>query len=256
MDVNGSTPFGTPSQFDSPVFPAGTEGVRYSSLGGFLVEYHADSPIPVAGTDYAASTPGMHDAAKVIIGFDTPAVFQTPGLAYGPEQNLTPCPPFGARTPCYTKDISHDFWAAAGPGVDPGDGGTTDGFGSKFLVFDKPLRITGAAFMLKEPVLSGNPQFKQGQSIRVAFTLTDSAGNAIPNAIARLSILRISPTPFEVQPVLSKNNVNADNLFSSGTSGGLYTYTVDSSFLSPGTQQFTIFSDSFAPRTFNVTVIR
>jgi len=104
---------------------------------------------------------------------------------------------------------------------------------------------------LTQPTLSGHPQFTTTQSITVKF----QCSKALPPLFkARLSIALVSPQ-FQTQPVVSKNNQNVDNIFSSGSSANQFTYNVDASVLTPGTQQFTIFSNGFPPQTFFVDVI-
>jgi hypothetical protein len=222
--------------FDPAVFPAGTKGMRYSSKGGFVIQYQTTHLTP--DVDYVV--PANDSAYQIKIGYFTLDQFQTPGLAKGADIGF------------YTEDISHDFWPSGAPGTDPEDGGEADTW-SGFVVFNTPLTLGTQCGtpIINSPVPSGvHPTFKQGQTIAVKFVCSNGS---VPNLLARLSIAKISPT-FETQTVVSKNNQNVDNIFSTG-SGGQYTYNVDSSVLALGTHQFTIFSNAFAPLSFVIDVI-
>jgi hypothetical protein len=227
--------------FATPPFLAGTAGIRPSSAGGFVIEFRVESPKPTAGTDFASSN--TNDAFQVKVLFFTQNVFSHPTLAHT-----------SLDTGNYVDDYGHDFWPSGVPGADPGESGTADTF-SRFVVANQPLDPTKAGtFTLKNPPLNGQPQFKLGQAIRVGFTITDAAGNAIPGVNARLTIVKLGTLPV-LQQVVSKNNSSTDNIFGSGQSGGLYTLNVDSSFLDgPGTYQFTINSDAAPPQSFLVDV--
>jgi hypothetical protein len=226
--------------FASGVFAQGTHGMRYSSKDGFVVEYEVTAP-PQVNVDY--TIPANDSAYKVKIGYFTIEQFQSPGLAKGPNIGN------------YTEDITTDFWPSGIPGADPEDGGEADTW-SGFVVTNTPLELGAqcGTFILKNPVLTGNPQFNKNSTIDVKF---ECSNGSVPGLQARLSIARINLNPppfiFETQTVVSKNNQQVHNIFSSG-SGNQYTYNVDASALTPGTLQFTIFSNAFSPKSFIVTV--
>ena len=224
--------------FAPGVFGSNPKAMRYSSKGGFVIQYRTEAPDPIADTDYVV--PANDSAYQVKIGYFTIEQFQSPGLAKGPNISN------------YTEDITHDFWPSGAPGTDPEDGGEADTW-SGFVVFNSPLTLGTQCGTptVTSPIPSGvHPTFKQGQSIAVKFTCSNGS---VPNLIARLSIAKVSPT-FETQTVVSKNNQNVDNIFSTG-SGGQFNYNVDSSVLAVGTQQFTIFSNAFSPISFLIDVI-
>ncbi len=237
----------------SSTFQSGTVPMHYASLGGFAVDYVTPDPAPDSTNDYVSTGDGH--AIEIRVGYDTIDIVFDPGLGHATGDVLLTSP---AAAITYTNDFTSNFWPAAGPGLDPGTGSSSDGWGSTFVVFNAPLKVTGT-ITIKQPPLSNNPQFNVGQTIRVAFNLTDPSGAAIPNAIMRLSILRTSPS-LNTEAVVSTNNVNVDNIFKTG-SGNLYTFPVDSSAFAPrppGTTaiyQFTIFGDSAVPFAFNVTVL-
>jgi len=223
----------------SGVFPQGTKGLRYASKGGFVIQYQTDNATdPDADVDYVV--PANDSAYQIKVGYFTLDQFQSPGLAKGTDITA------------YTDNITHDFWPSGAPGTDPEDGGEADTW-SGFVVFNSPLTLGTQCGTptVTSPIPSGvHPTFKQGQTIAVKFTCSNGS---VPNLIARLSIAKVSPT-FETQPVISKNNQNVENIFSTG-SGGQFNYNVDSSVLAVGTQQFTIFSNAFSPISFLIDVI-
>lgn len=222
--------------FTNPPFRSGTTGTRYSSWGGFNTEYRVEQPAPVAGVDYVSTN--SKDAYQVKMNYFTDDTLISPGVAKGPSNGA------------YDTDISLYFWSSAGPGTDPADAGTVDDF-SKFIAINEPLDPAKiGTFVLKEPALTGNPQFKMRQAIPVAFTVTGAGGKPVRDVIARLSIATVNP--FRTQTVVSTNHQNA-NIFSTG--GNLYLYIVDSSFLDAGLKSFTITSDAFPPQRFFVSVV-
>jgi len=224
--------------FPLNVFPLGTKAMRYSSKGGFVIQYRTEAPDPIADTDYVV--PANDSAYQVKIGYFTVEQFLSPGLAKG------------ATIASYTDNITHDFWPSGAPGTDPEDGGEADTW-SGFVVFNSPLTLGTQCGTptVTSPIPSGvHPTFKQGQTIAVKFVCSNGS---VPSLFARLSIAKVSPT-FETQPVVSKNNQNVDNIFSTG-SGGQFNYNDDSSVLALGTLQFTIFSNAFSPISFLIDVI-
>jgi hypothetical protein len=225
----------------------------YASLGGFAVDYVTPDPAPDPTNDYVSTGDGH--AIEIKVGYNTVEAILNPGLAHAVGDVLLTSPTAAIT---YNDNFTRFFWAGAGPGLDAGTGSCTDGWGSTFVVFNAPLKVTGT-ITIKEPPLSNNPLFNAGQTIRVAFNLTDPSGAAIPNALMRLSVLRLSPS-LNTGAVVSTNNANVDNIFKTG-SGNLYTFPLDPSAfapLPPGTTaiyQFTIFGDSAQPFAFNIVVL-
>ncbi len=253
--------------FTGTQFPSNTVPIHFSPFGGFAIQYATSSAgAPVAVTQYAASTPGTHDAIQFKVSYSTQDFLLDPGVGHASGDTLLTSP----TTPvAYTDDVTHDFWFA-----DQTDGGATDGFGSAYVAFNEglnPLNVN-AAFSLKNPVASCgttatptcNPQFNLGQSVRFAFNLTLN-GAFVSNAIARLSITKVQVNPdgtiqiLQTIAVSSTNNKNIDNFFSIGNN--LYTYDWDSSVAAtsaggpgPGLYLATMFSDSFSPQTVFLTL--
>ncbi len=262
--------FCTGSTCSPSSFQAGTRCALYPSMGGFCVQYLDTSTTPPFSppptTDY-------NSGIRIKVGFFDPlGLFIDPGLADCPDSF-----PNTGTNAC-NNDISHDFYPAVGPGTDPSDAGDVPIWPSRFVVFNEPLNATflqPTTLTLHSPVssckpLPCNPKFNFGQNIKVSFNLVDMLGNTIPNAFERLSVVRTSYTPtfaggppqVHIEKVVSTNNSNVDNIFSTG-SGGLYVYNLDSSFfqaLPKGTvaiYQFTIFGNGHqidSSTVFSVTV--
>jgi len=269
--------FCTGSTCSPTSFQAGTRCALYPSMGGFCVQYLDTSTSPAFS---APPTTDYNSGIRIKAGFFHPVgffddplgIFLNPGLAVCPDSF-----PNTGTNAC-NKDISHDFYPAAGPGIDDGGTGDIPVWPSRFVVFNEPLNATflqPTTLTLHSPVsscrpLPCNPKFNFGQNIKVSFNLTDMLGNTIPNAFERLSVIRTSYTPtftggppqLHIEPVISTNNSNVDNIFSTG-SGSLYVYNLDSSFfqaLPKGTvaiYQFTIFGNGHqidSETVFSVTV--
>ena len=247
--------------FNPLVFKDDTRCALYPSLGGFCVQYLDTSESGVSPSFSPPPTTDYASGIRIKVGFFTPlGFFFNPGLADCPDTS-----PNTLGNACDT-DISHDFYPAAGPGTDPSSTGIKPLWGSRFAVFNEPLAFLDCVLTLKEPALSNNPQFKFGQTIRVAFNLTHkSDGSTCPNAFERLSILRTDPPPLHAEKVVATNNSNVDNIFNFGNN--LYTFPVDSSFFetfpqcalcTKGTKakyQFTIFGNGASPFSFFITVV-
>lgn len=234
--------------FQTPTpFLSGTTGIRFSSLGGFVSEYRVETPKPVAGTDYVSTN--TKDAFEVKVAFFTEDLLLNPVLGHA-TLNTGP----------YVDNIIQYFWPSGAPGTDPGESGRADDF-SRFVPANQPLNPAKVSpggvpsiFRLTSPSLSGGLRFHKGQAIRVAFTVADSRDKHILNAIARLSIVRLSPGPLKLQQVVTAGT-NVSNFFMLENGGPTYVYLVDSSVLDLGVLQFTITSDVAPPQSFNVTLV-
>ena len=244
--------------FSPGAFPNNTVPIHFSPFGGFAIQFATPTNgAPAAGTDYAASTPGTHDAIQLKISYSTEDFLLNPGAGHAPGDTLLTTSPTLPIT--YTEDVTHDFWFA-----DQTNGGATDGW-SAYVAFNEALMQT-ATLNLKSPVSSCgvtttptcNPQFKIGQNVAFGFTLTPvPPATTLSLATSRLSIAKVllNAADGTVQidqtiDVFSTNNRDVDNFFKVGSSLNNYTYNWDSSGATaagPGLYLATIFSDSSAP---------
>jgi hypothetical protein len=234
-------------------FQAGTAGLRFPSLGGFVVQFHTapGPPGPTAGTNFAA-TDATGPAVKLVLEFHDPVEgFRHPGLAHASDS--TNCPGGSGALPCsYSDDITHDFWVL----LDQADGGDIPCWCSNYVPFDEPFVGTLAlplTVTLNEPALTGNPLFNLGQNFTVSISVTDANGHAVNGLTIRLSAARISPTPIALQTVQATNTSTEQNLMNNNSSGK-YSIGVDTGLFTggTGTYQFTIFGEGFPPFVFTV----
>jgi hypothetical protein len=212
-------------------FPTTTRGTQYSSMGGFVIEYLAETTA-VSGTDYLNAPDGIQTRALffTLSDFETPP--QQPGMAKSDVEVIP--------GPAYDQNITQFFWPSSDPESDPGESGLDDDI-SRFVVFNANLdSSTLCDFDLKQPAFSNNPPFRQGSTVRVQFTCKNGP---VPGLVAYLSVEKVvDGTP---QPVVSRNQIG--NKFSSGAGGNNFTYELHSLFLDLGTHRLIITSNGFAP---------
>ncbi len=231
-------------------FPAGTVGMRFPSLGGFVIQFQTASQgsctsfaacgVPVANVDYA-STPTVPAAFQIVLSFHDPIRgFQDPGLGHSSDD---------AVTGTYTDNVTENFWVL----LDQADGGSGNIWASKYVAFDQPFQVASnltlpLSVQLNQPALSGNPLFNLGQNFTVSITVTDARGKAVPGLQLRISAARTSPSPFALQVVQATNNSTEGNLLNDNGKGK-YSIGIDTSVFTggPGTYQFTIFGQGFPP---------
>src|SRR5262249_11950720 len=168
-------------------FQPGTTPIHINPLGGFAVQHVTpEAGAPVAGAQYAQSTPGTNDAIQIKSVYSTSDVLLEPGLAHAAGDALIGAP----QTPqTYTDNITHDVWLA-----DPTDGGSAGGWNSEFVDFNQTLK-QNLTFTLKSPVSSCgatttpncNPQFHIGQNVDFGFNTSPAS---LP-ITARLSIAKV-----------------------------------------------------------------
>jgi hypothetical protein len=217
-----------PSQF--PTTPI--EGMRYSPLGGFIIQYvylpvPPATSLPVLGTDFADVEPARH----IRYGFFTQEAVATPGIARTTNDD---------PAAHYTHSIAHDYWDVGA--LDP-EGGETIPDWSKRVVFNSGLAAQCSFGGFQEPLNTGNPQFNNPQNIKIAFQLS---GTNCSGGVLHVSVVKVEGTDFTVMPVTSGQQ--DDNLMD--TSGpGNYHYNLETENYSPGTYWITIWGNMIAPIT-------
>ncbi len=232
-------------------FAPGTVGLRFPSLGGFVVQFitasqgsctsFASCGVPVAGVDYFTDPTGTTPAFLIDSLFHDPLQpFSHTGLAHSSTDT---------QTGVYTDDVTHDFWIL----LDQGTRGTGSIWGSKYVVFNEPFQVSSNFVLplqvqLTEPALKNNPLFNIGQNVTVAIIVTDQRGVAVPGLTLRLSAARTSPLPVVLQVVEATNNATEQNILNDN-GNGKYSIQFDSSSLTagPGTYQMTISGTGFSP---------
>lgn len=214
--------------FASSPFAPSTHGLRYSPLGGFVLQYvlTASAPPPPFRAKYS---------------FFSQETIGKPGVARSP---------IDALTATFTEDVGSDFWDV---GVLDAAGGERGNDFSKRVVYNSNLAAaagTCVAGPFEEPLNSGNPLFKSGQNLKVAFKVP---GAACANGTLRVSVVRIVGSGFEVMPVKSKAASEIDNIMS--FSGTKYSFNLDLKGYPIGTYQITVWGTVVAPinKIFKIT---
>ena len=231
-------------------FPAGTVGMRYPSLGGFVIQFQTASQgactsyaacgVPVANVDYV-SAPTVATAFQIVLMFHDPLRgFNDPGVAHSSTDTITGV---------YADDVTNDFWVL----LDQGTRAYGNNWGSKYVAFDAPFQFAAGvtpplSVQLNQPALSGNPLFNLGQNFTVSITVTDARGKGVPGMRLRLSAARITPSPIALQVVQATNNSSQGNILNDNGKGK-YSIGIDTSVFTggPGIYQFTIFGQGFPP---------
>jgi hypothetical protein len=228
----------TPSQVsfaNDPIqFPTTPiEGMRYSPLGGFIIQYvylpvPPATSLPVLGVDFADGEPPK----RAVYGFFTQELLATPGLARTPNDGLTDP---------YIESIGHDFWDIGI--LDPGEGEVIPDW-SKRVVFNSGLAAQCTFGGFQEPLNTGNPQFNSGQNIKIAFQLSGPPG--CNDGVLHVSIVRVLGNDYEVMEVTSGQQ-QGNIMDVSGP--GNYHYNLQTTGYPVGNYLITIWGNVIAPFT-------
>jgi len=235
LDVIATKSFLDDVSFDPPLDPS-TKGMRYSPLGGFLLQY---TLLPESECEECSSPAIPPFLAKY--GFFTQDVIKKPGVARSASDTLTDP---------YNQDVTSDFWDVGS--LDPSGGERGDDF-SRRIVFNADL--TGgsgncSAGPFEEPLQSGNPLFKSNQDVKIAFKMNGAGCLA---GTLHVSIVRIVGTSFVPMTVKSKSNAQTGNVMS--ISGQKYRYNLDTNGYPLGDYLITIWGDVISPisKAFKIT---
>jgi hypothetical protein len=225
--------------FSGEIDPA-VEGLRYSPMGGYIVQYVLNNPGPASPTlDPFPYNAEYRYAAQETLG--------TPGVARAQAHGLTAT---------FTENTIQDFWDIGV--LDPFAGDRGNDF-SKRVLFNAPLATSSTTCTIAladwdQPFNSQNPLFKQGQAIKIAFTARDSITGAPcgGGGTMRLSVLRTSPTPLVLQQTQSVGGAQTGNVMDN--QGDKYSFNLETSGFGIGTFQVTVWGDKIAPttRTFSI----
>jgi hypothetical protein len=213
--------------------PQPIEGMRYSPMGGFIVQYVIKLS---SGFD-----PG-EAPVRFIYHFDTQEFVAAPGVARTASNDLNGD---------FDKNVGTDYWEAGK--LDPPAGERTDGCCSKHVVYNAgAVGASQCQWTYDEPLKSQNPLFNGSQTINVSGTARNG-GFKCDGGILRLSIFRaVFPEGQTVScgnlanassavfvTVLSAGGSNVDNLLNP-VGAGKYKFTLDSSGYLSGVHVATI----------------
>lgn len=205
------------------------EGLRYSPMGGSIVQYVLTRTGGVGGIFRFSEE----------YGFYAQETIAAPGLARTATDT---------RTALFTENVTHDFWDA---GVfDAAGGGRGPDF-SKRVMFNRPLatastdcRISAADW--EQPLNAGNPLFKVGQNVKIAFTAKTSTGAPCGGGgTMRVSVIRFQPAPVATQLVRSVGAAQTENIMDNV--GNRYAFNLDTNGYGAGTFQITVWGDRVLP---------
>lgn len=215
----------------SAVFPPGTTCMHESSAGGFCTSYVATSTggLPQQGTDFTGNY-------QVKIAYFSEDVVLNPGM--GHEKNGL-----------IQEDILTDFSPNATPGSDPAGQGRTDNF-SGFVMLNEPLIQNGNFCGFRPPLLFSGRIFGAGAEIPVKFQVTtgpNCTGSFITDAVARISVSKLTSGGPVLQKIHSDDHFNKGNLFR--VVGKQYIFILETDNLRPGMYQITVFSNRFRLQT-------
>jgi hypothetical protein len=208
---------------DNPAeFPTAPSAIRYSPLGGSVIQYRYDGPLP---------QPFVHfDTFSAQYGFFTQEAVGTPGVARAPGDN--PTDPF-------MTNVSHAYWDVGALDAAAGDDRGNDF--SKRVVFNSPLAVQGCTFGgFALPLGRGKP-FQRPDTIPIGLTLN---GEGCTGGSLMVSVAKLEEDGFVVQPVQSLSQ--ADNVMESKRDG-FYQYFLKTSAYAPGTYQITIWGNVTSP---------
>jgi hypothetical protein len=211
--------------------PRPIEGMRYSAMGGFVVQYlMTSSPNPAPGP------------VRLIYHFDTQEFILAPGVAKvaGTDPDAD-----------FNKSVGTDYWEAGK--LDPPAGERGDTCCSKHVVFNAGQATASQCFFsFDEPLKSQNPLFNGSQTISVSGTARNG-GFKCDGGILRLSIFRAvfpqgqaatcanlaNANDAVFLNVLSSGNAQFDNIMDAA-GAGKYKFNLDSSSFEPGVHVLTI----------------
>jgi hypothetical protein len=197
-----------PSQveFSGPFVPAPPktiEGVRYSPMGGHVIQYVIDGTAPGA-------------LFLIKYGFFTQEALGTPGVARA-----------GGHSPTdvYTESTGTEFWDV---GALDAAAGERDRDFSKRVVFNAELTRQCTFGEFEQPFRDNNPLFNSNQTMKVA---AKAKGPNCDTGVVRISIVKIinvgGTLTYIPQNVTSKNDV--ENIMRANN--GKFSYSVDLSSL-------------------------
>ena len=166
---------------NSAEFPTTPSAMRYSPLGGFVIQYRYDGPLPQPFINF--------DTFSAQYGFFTQEAVGTPGVARAPGDN--PADPF-------MTNVSHAYWDVGALDAAAGDDRGNDF--SKRVVFNSALAVQGCTFGgFALPLGRGKP-FQAPQSIPIGLTLN---GEGCSGGTLMVSVAKLEANGFVVQPVQS-----------------------------------------------------
>jgi hypothetical protein len=162
--------------------PTPIEGMRYSPMGGFIVQYR----INVSGYNPPAAP------VRLIYHFDTQETILAPGVA----KFSGTLPTDETIAASFNKNVGTDYWEAGK--LDPPAGERTDGCCSKHVVYNAGAATTNAqcSWTYDEPLKSTNPLFNGTQIINVSGSAKNGSFKCTGGTL-RLSIFRyVFPTGY------------------------------------------------------------
>jgi hypothetical protein len=224
----------TQVNFSAPL-DAGLEGLRYSPMGGYIVQYILNDRVATTSTP-VPGPPFLFDAQY---GFYTQETLGTPGIARAETH--------GVADP-FNESVISDFWDVGV--LDAASGERGDDF-SKRVLYNSALATLStdcaiSAADWEEPLNTGNPLFKVGQNVKVAFTAKTSTGAACGGGgTMHLSVVRTSPSPLAMQVTQSVGGAQTLNIMSN--TGDRYSFNLDTSLFGTGTFQLTVWGDKLPP---------
>jgi hypothetical protein len=178
--------------------PKPIEGMRYSPMGGFIVQY----PINVV------SSSGFNAGAapvRLIYHFDTQETILAPGVAKT------------EGTGDFNENVGTDYWEAGK--LDPPAGERGDTCCSRHVVYNAGA-VTAAqcTFAFDQPFRSGNPLFNSGsQTIAISGSATNSRFNCDGGEL-RVSLFKHEAFPSNVTPSCANREQATNITFLTATS--------------------------------------
>jgi hypothetical protein len=219
----GEASFNAPS-LTFPTTPI--EGMRYSPMGGFPVQYRLTvlNAVPLFPADM-----------RMLFFFETQEKVSTPGVARAADE------PFDAT---YLENVGDDYWAVKGdPEGDPA--GDTGRDISKRVVFNSGL-AQECTLTFDEPFQTGNPLYKTGQNLRISLIAIDlTTQQPCTSGQLRISISKSGGT-FEPMVVKSVGGAQTDNVMSSA-GAGKYVFNGDLSGYPVGTYDLFVWGNLTEP---------
>jgi len=216
--------------------PKPIEGMRYSPMGGFIVQYKINVAYP------NTNPPGFSVAqapVRLIYHFDTQEVILAPGVAKTTNDTLNAF---------FDQNVGTDYWEAGR--LDPPAGERGDTCCSKHVVYN--AGAVGAAqctFGFDQPFRSGNPLFNSGsQTIAISGSATLGRFNC-DGGVLRVSLFRYEGFPStascanreqatDVTFLTATSNIQEDNIMD--VQQNKYKYNLQTKDLTPGVYLLTL----------------
>jgi hypothetical protein len=227
--------------FDSAVgsefqtVPKPIEGMRYSPMGGFVVQY-------VISSDSGAPGPGP---VRLIYHFDTQEVVLAPGVAKRATSDD------GNLTLAFNDNVWSDYWEAGN--LDPPAGERGDTCCSRHVVYNAgAISAAQCTFGFDQPFRSGNPLFNSGsQTIAISGSATNGRFNCDGGTL-RISLFRykfppnvigscaknITDQAIDAEFLTATSNIQEDNIM--GEQQNKYKYNLDTKSLTSGVYLLTL----------------